>query len=288
MGTPLDAVQVQEHSLDANETLLTRLASMENSIAAVRRQLGRLDLAERHADSMRVLGAPFSGVRLCGFCVELVVNDRFTVDGSFSGGDPDDMIIVLNNHDMTVAFTSLLWKWDSCVAWKWDDDVLRAWGPVKCDDVRGRMLAWFRDDPYRQDNPAPEDVGAGPSHHHEAFDAIHEAALKSRHPGLLAIGRTGVAVAKSCSIRTAVGIMDAIATDLGCQDKMFARFDIYRVPSALRALALTILTERPEHCSKRNSAWMALSDSVRKELTLDSFKPRTFTFFTPDRLARCR
>lgn len=254
---------------------------------ALQIQLVTQDLAERHADTMRELGRPFSGVRMCGICVELIVNDRFTVDGSFLYGSSDDVIIVLNECDLINHFGALVWKWDACGGWKWDGDILEEWGAVKCNDTRARMLAWYRDDPYRPDNPSTDEVGAGPSHHREAFHTIYEAALKSRHQGLLAVGRTGVAVTKSCGIGKAVAIMEAVATDLNCKEEMNATFSIFRICARLRPLALALLVEGNSSCNaKRKAAWMALPDLTKKNLVLEQW--RMCTFFTRDRLARCR
>lgn len=269
------------------DKVLGRLAALEKGVSAVRREQDRQDLIERYTDSTRELGRPFHGVRLCGLCVQLLVHDPFDARGFFSVGSSDDMIVVVNECDLMSHFRSHVWTRGECVAWKWDEDILQEWGTTKSEDVRLRMLAWYRHDQDRPDAPSTEDVGAGPSHHPAASDAIHEAALRRRHPGLIAIGREGLAVTKSCGIGGAVALMDAVASDLGCRTKMDATFRVFRITAALRPLAIAVLAEGASGRNpQRRAAWDALPEVIKKNLVLEQCMLRAF--FTKEKLARCR
>lgn len=267
--------------------LATRLDRLEDDMATMRRVQDCQDLAARHADSQGELGRPFSGVRLCGMCVKLVVCDLFSPDGSFPGGSCNDIIVVLNECDLMAQFRSHVWTRNASVAWKWDEDIRREWGAAKCDEVRARMRDWYRDDPDRPDTPSTEDVGAGPSHHRHAMDAIYEAALRSRHPGLLAVGRAGLAVTKSCGIGKAVAIMDAIAADLGCKNRMGDTFRVHRIAAHLSPLAIATLAEEGFGRNPLSKAeWMALTETTRKRLGVEQC--RLMSFFNRERVSRCR
>lgn len=270
------------HTCDVFDMLTRRLKALEDSLASAHCKLDRQDLAARHFDSLQDLGTNFSGVRLCGQCVRLCVHNKFDSDGSFCE-NLGNVIIVLSGRYLTQIIKSM-WEEADSRQWKWDDDICKAWGPAKLNLVRANIKQWYLDDPNRE-SPRPEDIGIEVSHHKSTYTKVHEVALKIRHPGLLSIGYDGVAL-EHCSMKEAVRLVIAVASDLQCSNMLSDCFDIYCIPSHLLPLAAATMAEEIwDFQTKSKAAWMALSNSTKQRLLAEQGRPGAF--FTQQRLFRC-
>lgn len=259
---------------DIFEMLVTRLGTLEDGQASLRRSLAQQDLAHRHEVSLTHVGTPISGVRLCGRCVRLLLHQPFTADGRFVEPRDNDMLILLNDTALPNEMHAPVWEED--VPWMWDKDVQIEWGLERFSLVRANMLAWYSSNPGMVD-PSPEDVHVQDSGHQYAFIAIYEAALRRRHPGLLAIGCAGLAVADKCIVG-AVSTVDAVTLDLGC--RLSESIEIHRIPHHLQTLAIAILRE-----TGMRAAWLALTRRAR--IILIGASADQGVFFSSERLRGC-
>lgn len=74
-------------------------------VSALHMKLDQQRLAVRHADTLKILGTPFSGVPLCGRSVELVVHCPFDSSGVLKGSQDGDIVVVIVDEGLTDAIT---------------------------------------------------------------------------------------------------------------------------------------------------------------------------------------
>lgn len=257
---------------DVFEMLISRMDTIETSLDALHTELAVQKTAQRYDDSRRPLGTPFSGMPHCGLCMELTVYTHFDCDGVFRDLMAGGILVVTSYVAMTDSFSCVCCLVSSCdpddhtkepffpEQLKVNADLRAAWGDTNYEHVRSKMMAFYKDDGDR-DDPTWDDLEQG-------FDVgrpldvntdIHEAVLRQRLPGLVAIGPAGVAV-EGCSLKGVVDIMRA-AWSYDERTATAEAMEIHMVPPHLKRLALAVLRN-----TGKEAAWLGLSPGTRRAL----------------------
>lgn len=255
------------------EMVVSRLDSLGNQMDTMQQQLGMLAHGIRHADSIRPLGSPFSGVAHLGMPVELTVFASFDAEGIFHR--KNELVVVTeplpgDGYDL---------MWCGPEPWKWDADMEAAWGKEKYDSIRARMVEWFVVEKVTSTgewiDPTCADMGLPSTHGSTCvFAEIHWTAIKQRNQGLLEGGSGGMIM--DCSnLKQVVNIMRGVAQDMDGVDTYTPNtVEIYQVPKHLQALATAFVTHTGWH-----EAWAALSASRQTALLNGEYR-----FFTIERI----
>lgn len=239
------------------EMLVNRLGAVEEMTSSI---VDFLDLKHRHESAIGPLGKTFSGLAFCKRPIGLMMNGRFGVDGRFLSSGPDDAIIIAAAQ-IPVFYDVELWSMESIgdTLWKgeWDSDLSEIWGSEKYCSVRAAHdLASMRSD-AREILPSAQDYGLD-SPHPSARVAVFEALLKKRHPGLIAIGASGLAVANT-DIGSVVALLDAIMRDLGVA--VVPWINMTPITAEVKPLALAVLGRYD-----LTDAWKMLSKEARARI----------------------
>lgn len=261
------------------EMLVDRLGAVEDNTTAI---MDFLHLQTRHKHTLRLPYETFSGLTFCKRPIGLMVNGQFDVDGRLRASTPLDMIIV-RAVQIPVFHNLEIWPIGDNHNWKaeWDNDLLQVWGSEKYSNIReihdsATKFCLERKADLRSFCVNAENYGLDTPHPF-ARVAVFEALLKKRHPGLIAIGTSGVAMAKT-DIGSAVALLDEIMQDLGVDPIPWIEMTLIKAET--KPLALAILGQYD-----LKDAWGALSKEARRNIHKE--RHCGLSYFTNDELGDC-
>lgn len=263
------------------EMLVSRIDHVEDYLVSVREALARQDMSARHADSMRPLGSPFSGVALTGHCVELTTHNKFDANGDFELFHPASWVLAITCDQLVneIGPVELMWI-DKKTPWKWDDDMQAAWGPEKYDSTREKMEAWYEANPQQPgqdlEDPTCLDLGIN-SHHDLMIEEIFDAALLYRNPGLIAVREEGILISL-CSIKDCFSVVSKVLRDFEYPSPK--RMSVFCVEKHLVPLALACLSPKSDTVQ---DIYSALNDSQRSPLMNPEHNHAFFTYERMDK-----
>lgn len=259
--------------IDVFEMVMARLDTLGGQMTDVQRQLELQQTCQRHSDSVRPVGIPFSGMALLGDPVKITSHVEFDQEGRFDVGPPfmTFLVIEIDQAFSLVCEDSLKVEegWTS----EWESAARAAWGGPKYEEVIPKLDAYWQLHNRRHTRGLLCSEVGMTSLHKFVQDEIFEIRARIKHPKIRALGDRGFIVETSDikelylitkSLSHACGLTPTSMTIHCCHDwfEALAKSCLYVVRGAGKA------------------AWAALDESVRHRVQRGE-EP----FFTEERLA---
>lgn len=256
------------------EMVMARLDTLGGQMTEVQEQLERQQAGQRHADTLRPIGVPFSGMAMLGDNVKITSHVNFDEIGRFDVGGPFTSVLVIEtNHAFTLVCERFLKVEDGWAA-EWESAAREKWGGPKYDEVMPILDAyWKLHDRRHTRGPLCSDVGMTSSHTY-VQDEIFEIRTRIKHPQILALGVRGFIVETS-DMKVLHHIAASISRACGCK---LTTIDIHYCCIRFESLAKGCLYNVK---GGGRTEWVALDAHERKQLS-----DGKVSYFTKERLHR--
>lgn len=175
---------------DVFEMLVHQIGSVGDQLTAVQRQLDQQQACMRHADTLRPLEVPFSGMALCGEPVTFTMFAPFNEEGVFDVGEPYmGCLLIETNHALCNDLPAMK---DGSTS-EWESAARKAWGPSGYLNVIASLEAWKVHSPTDGRGPTSSELGIESSHRF-IRNEIFEIQSLIKYPNLIALGVFGLLV----------------------------------------------------------------------------------------------
>lgn len=177
---------INERLISVLDMVISRLDSLGCQMSVVEAKLDSQNKGQCHADSLRPLGVPFSGMAMLGNPVTLTVHTKFDEGGVFDTDNGYNSFLVVIKGTPLKCFR----QWDTSGGYTLTEETAAraAWGDCKYEQVMSGVKEWFTHNPGSWEGPQCSELGIQSSHpflHHE----ICEVTCRHLSPSLRAVGR---------------------------------------------------------------------------------------------------